>query len=296
MRTPMPGKIALTVAALLAILIIGATLRAQDVIYRRIGPGPVMGDDMGFIAIEGGLGGGKTVTGAPFSATLSTQTTQVLADGNRIVRTTTGTLARDAQGRTRRDITLPAIGPWATSTHVPPHAIDIIDPVAGTQYILDPSRKVAHQLKQRPRKDRGNGREGAEKPGPDVANNGVTTTSLGTQVINGVKANGTRYTRVIPAGQIGNEKPIQMVMESWYSPDLQVVVMTKRTDPVRGDSVFQLTDIQRQPPDPSLFQVPSDYAIRQGGGVSIDRWRGGPGRPPAPGSGPDGGPPPPPQD
>ena len=279
MKTPMPTQMPAITAAIVAVLLIGAALRAQEVIYRRVGPGPMMDDDIGFIAIEGGLGGGKTVTGAPFSATISTQTIQVLADGNRIVRTTTGTFARDSQGRTRRDITLPSIGPWATSGQAPPHAIDINDPIAGAQYILEPNRKIAHQLKERPGKDRKrneNGREGPGMPGlgPAVADNGVTTASLGTRAINGVRATGTRYTRLIPAGQIGNEKPIRIVTESWYSPDLQVVVMTKRTDPGRGDSVFQLANIQRQPPDPTLFQVPSDYTIRQGGPVSIRAGRG----------------------
>jgi hypothetical protein len=301
MKKPMPTKLPFVAAALGAVLLIGA-LRAQEVIYRRVGPGPMMGEDIGFIAIEGGLGGGKTVTGAPFSATISTQTIQVLADGNRIVRSTTGTFARDAQGRTRRDITLPAIGPWATSGQAPPHAIDINDPVAGAQYILEPNRRIAHQLKERPRKDHKHGEKGRERPdmlgqGPDAADSGVTTTSLGTQAINGVQATGTRYTRVIPAGQIGNEKPIHIVTESWYSPDLQLVVMTKRTDPVRGDSVFQLTNIQRQPPSPTLFQVPSDYTIKQGGPVTI-RARGGYRLQPGPEAVPEAmpAPPPPPPD
>ena len=92
---------------------------------------------MGF---EAGFGG-KTVTGAPFSATFSTQTTQALADGNQIQRSTTGTIARDSQGRTRRDMTLPAIGAWGTSGQAAPHAVFINDSVAGTQYILQPDQK-----------------------------------------------------------------------------------------------------------------------------------------------------------
>ena len=86
------------------------------------------------------------------------------------------------------------------------------------------------------------------------------------QTINGVQATGTRVTRTIPAGQIGNAQPIQVVTETWRSPDLQVPVMTKRIDPMHGNVVTQLTNIARAEPDPSLFQVPSDYTVTKGHG------------------------------
>ena len=134
------------------------------------------------------------------------------------------------------------------------------------------------------------------QPGPNDRNE-VTTASLGTQTINGVEAQGTRYTRTIPAGQIGNSKPITIVTERWYSPDLQMVVMSKRTDPMSGDSVTQFTDIQRGEPDPALFQVPSDYTVKEGGpAIRIRRFKG-PGQaplpPPPPDAGPDAAPAPP---
>ncbi len=83
---------------------------------RHGGFGPMSDDAMAFVGFEAGLAG-KTVAGAPFSATFSTQSTQALADGNQIQRSSTGTFARDSQGRTRRDMTLPAIGPWSASGH-----------------------------------------------------------------------------------------------------------------------------------------------------------------------------------
>ena len=64
---------------------------------------PVSDDAMAFVGFEAGLAG-KTVTGAPFSATFSTDTTQALADCNQIQHSATGTFARDSQGRTRRDL------------------------------------------------------------------------------------------------------------------------------------------------------------------------------------------------
>jgi hypothetical protein len=261
--------------------------------FERVGPGPFMPDDViGFVGFEGRMGG-KTVTGAPFSASVSTQETQVLADGNQIQRTATGTVARDSQGRTRNDMTLPAIGPWASSGQTAPHFININDPVAGAQYILESDRKIARKMQPRHMGKRGQGASpnGTAAPSPGNDKN-VITTSLGTQTIGGVQAQGTRYTRTIPAGVIGNEKPIVITVDRWYSPDLQTVVMTKRSDPRRGDTTFQLTEIQRQEPDASLFQVPADYTVKAGGpGGRHARHMHGP--PP-----PDGGTgaPPPPQD
>jgi hypothetical protein len=231
--------------------------------FERVGPGSMMGfDDVGFAGFEHGLGG-KTVAGAPFSATYSSQSTQVLADGNRIQHSTTGTIARDSQGRTHRDMTLPAIGPFAASGQSAPHVVFINDPVAGVHYVLHPENKSANKMP--PPRDAWHGNKGREGARWKEREKELTTTSLGIQMINGVSAEGTRYTRTIPAGEVGNEKAIRIVTEKWYSPDLQTVVMTKRTDPFRGDTVSQLTNIQRQEPAATNFQVPADYAVQEGG-------------------------------
>ena len=98
-----------------------------------------------------------------------------------------------------------------------------------------------------------------------TADAGYKTEDLGTQTIARVSAQGTRYTRTIPAGQIGNEKPIVIVSEHWYSTDLQMVVMSKRSDPRFGETTYTLTNIQRTEPAASLFTVPADYTVTQGG-------------------------------
>jgi hypothetical protein len=236
-----------------------------DVFFEAVGPGPGGPPDaIGFVTFEGGVSG-KTVTGAPFTASFSTQTTQVLADGNQIQRSATGSIARDSQGRTRRDTTLPAIGPWAASGKPAPQFTFINDPVAGAQYTLDANRKVARKMSATGR----NGHDFAKgMRGGAVAEERqkeTTTVSLGTQMINGVSAEGTRVTRTIPAGEIGNQKPIVITIEKWYSPDLQETVMTKRSDPRMGETVFQLTNIQHAEPAATLFQVPADYTVEQGG-------------------------------
>jgi hypothetical protein len=247
--------------------------------HRHKGPGGPggPGDEVRFVGFEMGLDG-KTVSGAPFSATFSTQSTETLADGNKIEHSSTGTVARDSQGRTRREITLPAIGPFATQGKTPPHVAFLSDPVASTHYVLDEDRKVARQMKMNHMARR----EGANQDPADAprGRKGAETvkTDLGTQTINGIVAQGTRYTRTIPAGQIGNEKPIVVTTERWYSPELQINVMTKHSDPFMGDRVTQLTGVQRQEPEPSLFQVPAGYTVKAG-------RRGGPGGPGGPGVG-----------
>jgi hypothetical protein len=88
--------------------------------------------------------------------------------------------------------------------------------------------------------------------------------SLGTKTIEGVTAEGTRLTLTIPAGEIGNTLPIEVVDETWYSAELQLVVMSKRRDPRSGETTYRLTNISRSEPDRSLFEVPADYTVQEG--------------------------------
>jgi hypothetical protein len=266
------------------LLLAGAGVRAQDAASapppppppgHGYGHGPGR-DEIRLLGFEAGLGD-KVVTGAPFSASFTTESTETLADGNQIKHTSTGTIARDSQGRTRRDMTLPAFGATAVAGQTAPHVTFVNDPVAGTRYILEADTKTARQMPPPPDKA-----EFARKghTGAAAVDKDVVTTSLGTQTIGGVAAEGTRYTRTIPAGQIGNAKPIVIVTERWYSADLQMVVMTKRSDPRSGDATFQMTSIARTEPAASLFQVPTDYAVSKA--APRGEFRGGRGAAPAP--------------
>ena len=87
---------------------------------------------------------------------------------------------------------------------------------------------------------------------------------LGKQNIEGVEAEGTRTTITIPAGEIGNERAIEIVSERWYSPELQMDVMTRHNDPRSGETTYRLTNINRSEPAKSLFEVPADYTIKEG--------------------------------
>lgn len=94
-------------------------------------------------------------------------------------------------------------------------------------------------------------------------NRTAKTESLGKQNIGGVEAEGTRNTITIPAGEIGNERPIEIVSERWFSPELQLIIMTRHTDPRFGENSYQLTNINRSEPARDLFEVPPGYAVRE---------------------------------
>jgi hypothetical protein len=225
------------------------------------GPGPGFGGPFGMELLGfGGMHGGKTVTGAPFTATAVGTMNRTLADGSKISQTVESNLYRDAQGRVRKEVTLPAMA--SSSSGTPRSLVVIRDPVAGTGYVLDTTKKIAHALPQRSKGTTGDAPANSTNPhrGPG-ANANATKESLGTQTVNGVLAEGTRYTHTIPAGRMGNDKPLTIVREEWYSPDLQMIVQSKRTDPFVGETTYNVTKIQRNAPDASLFTVPSDYTV-----------------------------------
>jgi hypothetical protein len=237
-------------------------------------PGPPPGGfggpgDFAFVRPEFGLAG-KVVTGAPYSAQAVTQFTQTLADGNHIQKATTALVVRDSAGRTRTERSVGAIGPLAGSGSAS-KAVFINDPVAGMSYMLDASSHTARQIPAM-----GKRLHQITDPGAQVKTDSagamikrramanVKTDDLGTQVIDGLAVQGKRITRTVLAAQAGSERDIEVVTETWTSPELQMVVMSKTSDPRFGDSVYKLTNIIRAEPDPALFTVPSDYQVQQG--------------------------------
>jgi len=225
------------------------------------------------------FGGGKVVKGAPYTATASSQATQTLADGNRIVHSSTATVYRDSEGRTRREETVNGFGPGGSGDG-PRQMIFINDPVAGFSYVLDPTAHTARKMAIHTwaGKGTGSGRGSDDSSGTaatsarprrgdgqrDIARPSPTREDLGKQSIDGVDADGSRTTFTIDAGKAGNDLPIKVVNERWVSSDLQVVVMSKFSDPRHGDTIYQLSNITRGEPAQSLFQVPSDYTVQEG--------------------------------
>ena len=213
---------------------------------------------------------GRVVKNAPYSADIVTETTQTLTDGNHIRQSSTAKVYRDTEGRTRREQSLNALGGLAPSSNLP-QVVFINDPVAGFNYALNPQNRTATRSAwARP------GR-GGQAPGSSqqmarlrqgrggAARQNVKTESLGRQTIEGVPADGTRTTMTIAAGQLGNEQPIQIVTERWYSPDLQTVVLSKRTDPRMGETLSKLANVSRGEPPNSLFEPPADYKVAEAG-------------------------------
>lgn len=226
------------------------------------------------------------IKGAPFCATVSTEHTQNLSDGNRIHTSDSSILCRDSEGRTRREASLNLMGAAAQAST--PKLITIVDPVAGVRYMLDPTNKVAHKMTLKtfgpdslppdgpggPAKERFMIVQRSGGSGPDLFFNDAVITkdrpdssnppakeNLGDQTINGIHATGSRVTTTIPAGKMGNEKPIVVTSERWYSPELQATIMTKHDDPWSGELKMEFTNVNAGEPDASLFTVPSDYKI-----------------------------------
>jgi hypothetical protein len=200
--------------------------------------------------------GDRPVKGAPYSAQFVTESTQTLADGTRISRKSNGAVYRSAEGRTRRETTLAAVGPVAVEGE-PVQMVFINDPAARRHYALDVNRRTARRL---PLPDRP-----PAPPGPEGPEENVKTESLGRRTIEGVEAEGTRTTIEIPAGRVGNDRPLEIVSERWYSTELQVVVLSSHRDPFAGENVYRLTNINRSEPAPALFEVPADYTVVEGG-------------------------------
>lgn len=236
------------------------------------GPGPLMtmhvgpgGDAMYF-----GVGEGKQVKGLPMSGSFVVTRDTTLSDGTHIHNVTQTKIYRDAEGRVRREIGIDLNMP---STGAVKHTmIMIIDPVGGYRYMLNPENKTARQLAlHAPGHSARGAAEGPGAPGDEPKffarfkdSVAVNTEELGTRAINGVQAQGTRVTRTIPAGEIGNDKPIQVVTERWVAVDLQVALLVKHSDPLMGVVTSELTNIARGDQDAALFQVPSDYKLESG--------------------------------
>jgi hypothetical protein len=253
--------------------ILGAVLLAQGPPGRgrEFGGGGFGG--RGDSILSAGPGSRTVVTGAPYSAVETVQRQQTLANGNQISTKGQSTVYRDSQGRIRTEET---ITPAASSGKSARTMVTIFDPVAGNRYVLDSSTMTARQSMLPNFKGRGDTR-----PAPPARPN-ETTTSLGTQVINGVQATGMQLTETIPAGAIGNAQEIQVVRITWISTELKVPVEIKTTDPRFGNTDMELTNIVQTEPSASLFVVPAGYTTQQGGvrgpgGSSRGAARRGPG-------------------
>jgi hypothetical protein len=233
----------------------------------------------------------EVVEGAPYSGVGITEVVNVLADGNRIVNKNTMRYYRDSQGRTRTEYELAAVGPFALEKAR--SLITINDPVTGKHFVLHEGQKRADVFPGMVDPTAGApapGRKvimrhhavgGAPGHAPDVVFFAGPSTSavrlphgagcvpetrklaqsnpLGERMIEGIRTIGSALSFQIPAGEVGNEQPMTVRSEQWFSPELRVVIASTHRDPLAGDTTYRLEQINRAEPEPSLFTVPEDY-------------------------------------
>ena len=209
---------------------------------------------------SGGHMGLLNVTGKPFSATETHRSVQMLANGAKIEHSDSNQFYRDDQGRTR-----------AEQTFDGQTVVVIMDPVKRVVAILDPVKKTAHKssipgemVKGAVSVSEGHVMVQMGTSGDPKSTYQLAVKDLGEKPINGWTAKGTRDTRTIKAGTIGNDRDLDIVDERWVSNDLQVLLKSVNDDPRFGETSYELTNIVRGPQDPTLFQVPADYSVVEG--------------------------------
>ena len=236
----------------------------------------------------------EPVTGAPYSAEAVTEVVQRLSDGNRIVRESKAQLNRDSRGRTRREQSLAMFGPLVSgpASGEEMRHVHITDPASHTTIMLDMQSRTAHKIpapnfRMMDKIEAANGGQNVEAghfemavpaPPPGVPTAGVrvfnarkmiasgsgarpVVENLGQQFMEGLTVEGTKTTVTIAAGEIGNELPINIVSERWFSPELKLLVMSRQSDPRFGETTYRLTNIARSEPSPDLFDVPADFKV-----------------------------------
>ena len=219
-------------------------------------------------------------TGAPYSAVEVTESVQTLGDGSTIRRKMPEVkMWRDSAGRMRTERPV-LFGPMGQAQGDSPMMIEILDPVGRAKYVLDPYKKVAHKQELAEWKGGAVSARGASgtavAPGGIVVSGGIVgattaagqpprpevkTEQLGSQLIEGVMAEGTRQTMTWPVGSQGNDRPLVVVNESWMSRELGMPVSTRTSDPRSGEHTRKLTQVSQSEPDAGLFQPPPGWTV-----------------------------------
>jgi len=212
---------------------------------------------------------GPVVTEAPFSADATTTVTQVLGDGTRIEQITTARFFRDRAGRVRREQTIAGLGALNGRGNAETITIDP-DPGDATAYTLDPMTRTARRAPRLVFTSVAVGPAIRLNTGTVMLNGNLvsaqpvwraTAEQLGTRQFDGVKAVGRKTTSVIPTGDIGNDRPIEITDERWESPELRMLVYSRTSDPRTGVVEYRLTNINRSEPPADLFTIPADYTV-----------------------------------
>ena len=240
---------------------------------------------------------GKVVKNAPYSAQAVSEKVQSLTDGNQITVRTTTTFYRDSAGRTRTEMATQD-GELRHITIRDPEGVSwILRPRDKTATKLGAPRALAAAAREKAReriealRKEGKlpeGREAiivkrVERIGDAAGQRGhgfglgmlagafgdrewaskAVTRELGAREFSGVKAEGKMRSYEIPAGELGNRNPIVVTHETWYSPELQITMYTRHSDPRTGENTYRLENLKREEPAALLFAVPSDYTVKE---------------------------------
>jgi hypothetical protein len=192
-----------------------------------------------------GPAAGTAVTGAPYSATETTQTKQTVAGANPVERTRQAKIYRDNQGRVRTETTV--LGDEDKTQTV----VSIFDPVAGVIAVLNPHTQTVMKHPLPP------AAPATPRPGAPQAQ----TTDLGAKTIGGLACTGKRTVITIPAGTKGSTQPVEIVREVWTSTVLKIAVQSSSSDPRYGTSTMELSDVSQTEPAATLFQIPANYTV-----------------------------------
>lgn len=225
--------------------------------------------------------GPRPIVGAPYYGEEVSQHEQTLANGTQINETKTlRKIWRDSEGRTRIERDLVVV----SSSKSAPAIVQITDPVAGYIYTLDTARRIAHRVVAPPppggpqtgnpdrmpiraasRAGTAGSLGGTFTPSVRQTTDGqghqVTIEELGTKAIDGILVEGTRRTTVYPTGSQGNDRPLKVIVESWWSPDVKVMMLSMTDNPRSGVTTVKITHLDTQEPDSELFSLPVGYTI-----------------------------------
>jgi hypothetical protein len=219
---------------------------------------------------------GVLVTAQPYSADQVSEHRQTLTNGAHIdQKREVSRMYRDSEGRTRTERSVfQGLASATGAKDTVPKLIHIYDPVSGYSYSLDTQKRIAHRFTVSvPDAFKPADSVGVLAPhsqpiaGGALARNSVLAhrqmkrEPLGTNVIDGVRVEGTRVTVTTPTGVVGNDRPLNRVCEIWRSAELKITMLSKCTDPRSGSSTLRLENLDRSEPDAELFQVPAEYTI-----------------------------------
>jgi hypothetical protein len=199
--------------------------------------------------------------GAPFTLTLQTEWVKTLFDGGTITSVNQRKIARDASGRIYQErwYLVPKNGKIQSQMTT----IQISDPNKHTHYncFMLEEPKVCELGTFAPSTNAVYMNQGPlAGPLPNDAGN-VIHEDLGKQLISGVETAGTRDSTIYNPGIFGNDLKMTVEREFWYSPQLGINLISRRSDPRFGVQMFTVTNLILTEPDPKLFELPEGFRV-----------------------------------